>query len=193
MSQIFVYSEALILDLVFGTNEHPRRDTDVILRQSKAPIVILNSRSVLCSNLCSKYSFRTSQWFAYDWLHKSTSVVNMFFYLGMIQGPSRHRTSISFRSKTICCITYVRLTFFFRISCFLSPVSVVSRGKCGGLPPLLSALASLPMPIVLLPRITCHCVRFVKLALDGLKIQPRPSRWNSLRKEMALHIGPYKL
>ena len=28
----------------FGTNEHPRRDTDVILRQSKAPIEIFNSR-----------------------------------------------------------------------------------------------------------------------------------------------------
>ena len=27
-----------------GTNEHPRRDTDVILRQSNAPIAILNSR-----------------------------------------------------------------------------------------------------------------------------------------------------
>ena len=26
----------------FGTNEHPRRDTDVILRQSKAPIEIFN-------------------------------------------------------------------------------------------------------------------------------------------------------
>ena len=28
----------------FGTNEHPRRDTDVILRLSKAPIEIFNSR-----------------------------------------------------------------------------------------------------------------------------------------------------
>ena len=31
----------------FGTNEHPRRDTDVILRQSKARIEIFNLRSVL--------------------------------------------------------------------------------------------------------------------------------------------------
>ena len=31
----------------FGMNEHPRRDTDVILRQSKAPIELFNSRSVL--------------------------------------------------------------------------------------------------------------------------------------------------
>ena len=30
----------------FGTNEHPRRDTDVILRQSKAPIEIFNFRWV---------------------------------------------------------------------------------------------------------------------------------------------------
>ena len=28
----------------FGTNEHPGRDTDVILRQSKAPIEIFNFR-----------------------------------------------------------------------------------------------------------------------------------------------------
>ena len=27
-----------------GANEHPRRDTDVILRQSKAPIELFNSR-----------------------------------------------------------------------------------------------------------------------------------------------------
>ena len=31
----------------FGMNEHPRRDTDAILRQPKAPIEIFNSRSVL--------------------------------------------------------------------------------------------------------------------------------------------------
>ena len=31
----------------FGTNEHPRSDTDVILRQSKAPIEIFNFRWVL--------------------------------------------------------------------------------------------------------------------------------------------------
>ena len=31
----------------FGTNEHPRRDTDVIFRLSKALIEIFNSRSVL--------------------------------------------------------------------------------------------------------------------------------------------------
>ena len=28
----------------FGTNEHPRSDTDVILRQSKAPLQLFNSR-----------------------------------------------------------------------------------------------------------------------------------------------------
>ena len=28
----------------FGTNEHPRRDTDVILRQSKAPLELFKSR-----------------------------------------------------------------------------------------------------------------------------------------------------
>ena len=32
------YGETSILDLVFGTNEHPRRDTDVILRLSKSTI-----------------------------------------------------------------------------------------------------------------------------------------------------------
>ena len=28
----------------FGTNEHPRRDTDVILRQSRAPLELFNFR-----------------------------------------------------------------------------------------------------------------------------------------------------
>ena len=31
----------------FGTNDHPRRDTDVILRQSKALLKLFNSRYVL--------------------------------------------------------------------------------------------------------------------------------------------------
>ena len=35
---MMIYDETLILDLVLATNEHPRRDTDVILRLSKATI-----------------------------------------------------------------------------------------------------------------------------------------------------------
>ena len=44
MSQLIVYSETLMLDLVFPMNEHPRRAVDVILRQSEAPIELFNSR-----------------------------------------------------------------------------------------------------------------------------------------------------
>ena len=48
----------------FGTKEHPRRDTrdtDVIVRQSKALIEIFNSRQVSWLNSCSEYSFMTKQ------------------------------------------------------------------------------------------------------------------------------------
>ena len=41
--------------------EHPRRATDVILRQSKAPIELFNSRWVPWLKSCSKYSFMTKQ------------------------------------------------------------------------------------------------------------------------------------
>ena len=44
MSQLTVYDETLVFDLVFVTNEHPTRAVDVILRQSKVLIEIFNSR-----------------------------------------------------------------------------------------------------------------------------------------------------
>ena len=44
MVKMIVYDETLIFDLVFVTNEHPRRVVDVILSQIEAPIEIFNSR-----------------------------------------------------------------------------------------------------------------------------------------------------
>ena len=43
----------------FGTNEHPRRDTDVILRQSKAPLEPFNSRSEVGGVSPTGKSFRS--------------------------------------------------------------------------------------------------------------------------------------
>ena len=46
-----------------ATNDHPRRDTEVISRQSKALIDVIKSRSVPWLNSCSIYPCMTKQWF----------------------------------------------------------------------------------------------------------------------------------
>ena len=48
--KVIFYDETLIWGLFFGTKEHPRSDTNVILRQSEALIEIFPSRLVLYSN-----------------------------------------------------------------------------------------------------------------------------------------------
>ena len=82
----------------FGTlfcyEEHPRRDTDVILRTSKALIEFFNFTQVPWLNSWSKWWCMTKQWIYLISCWKDHIFFWFCFDPGIISGPSRHRESM---------------------------------------------------------------------------------------------------